>query len=86
MTLKHLREYRTYGHIALSYGLSESNAYENIKEIENILIKSKTDYQWMPEKRYQALCMHLKSGVIFWWRRIFLNDILSINVLQNSIH
>lgn len=41
MTLEYLREYRTYGHIALSYGLSESNAFENIRNIENILIKSK---------------------------------------------
>jgi hypothetical protein len=41
MTLEYLREYRTYGHIATSYGLSESNTYEAIKWIENVLIKSK---------------------------------------------
>lgn len=41
MTLEYLREYRTYAHIAASYGVSESNAYENIRRTENILIKSK---------------------------------------------
>lgn len=41
MTLEYLREYRTYLHIAASYGLSESNTFENIRWIENVLIKSK---------------------------------------------
>ena len=41
MTLEYLREYRTYAHIAASYGLSESNAFENIRWIEDVLIKSK---------------------------------------------
>lgn len=41
MTLEYLREYRTYLHIAASYGLSESNTFENIRWIEDILIKSK---------------------------------------------
>lgn len=41
MTLEYLREYRTYAHIAASYGLSESNAFENIRWIEDTLIKSK---------------------------------------------
>jgi hypothetical protein len=41
MTLEYLREYRTYAHIGASYGLSESNTYENIKWIEDVLIKSK---------------------------------------------
>jgi hypothetical protein len=41
MTLEYLREYRTYFHISQSYGISESTCYENIKEIENILIKSR---------------------------------------------
>lgn len=40
MTLEYLREYRTYAHIAASYGLSESNAFENIRWIEDILVKS----------------------------------------------
>jgi hypothetical protein len=40
MALEYLREYRTYAHIAASYGLSESNTYENIRWIENTLIKS----------------------------------------------
>ncbi len=41
MALEYLREYRTYAHIGASYGISESNAYENIRKIENILVKSK---------------------------------------------
>ena len=41
MTLEYLREYRTYLHIAASYGISESNTFENIRWIENVLIKSK---------------------------------------------
>jgi hypothetical protein len=40
MTLEYLREYRTYAHIGMSYGLSESNTYTTIKWVENILIKS----------------------------------------------
>ena len=41
MALEYIREYRTYLHIATSYGLAESNAFEIIKWIENVLIKSK---------------------------------------------
>jgi len=39
MALEYIREYRTYIHIATSYGLAESNAYETIKWVENTLIK-----------------------------------------------
>jgi hypothetical protein len=39
MALEYLREYRTYFHIVQSYGLSESNAYQTIKWVENTLIK-----------------------------------------------
>lgn len=39
MTLEYLREYRTYFHIAKSYGISESSAYKNIKWVEDTLIK-----------------------------------------------
>lgn len=41
MTLEYLREYRTYAHIGASYGLSETRAFENIRFIEDELIKSK---------------------------------------------
>ena len=41
MALEYLREYRTYAHIAASYGLGESNAYKAIKWIEDTLVKSK---------------------------------------------
>lgn len=41
MTLEYVREYRTYLHIATSYGLSESNTYNCIRWIEDVLVKSK---------------------------------------------
>lgn len=41
MTLEYLREYRTYLSIAKNYGLSESNAFQTIKWVEEVLIKSK---------------------------------------------
>lgn len=41
MTLEYLREYRTYAHIGASYGLSESNTFDTIRWVENVLIKSK---------------------------------------------
>jgi hypothetical protein len=42
MALEYWREYRTYFHISESYGLSESNTYQTIKWIENVLIKDGT--------------------------------------------
>jgi hypothetical protein len=42
MMLEYWREYRTYFHIAQTYGLSESAAYRNIKWCENTLAKSKS--------------------------------------------
>ena len=40
MLLEYYREYRTFFHLALSYGLDESNAHRTIIKLENILIKS----------------------------------------------
>ena len=40
--LEYWREYRTYAHIAASYGMAESNIYRSIKWIENVLIKDET--------------------------------------------
>ena len=39
MTLEYTREYRTYFHVASSYGVSESSCYKGIKWIEDVLIK-----------------------------------------------
>jgi hypothetical protein len=39
MALEYWREYRTYFHIGLDYGLSESNVYQTIKWVENVLVK-----------------------------------------------
>lgn len=40
--LEYWREYRTYAHIAASYGIAESNMYRLIKWIEDVLIKDGT--------------------------------------------
>ena len=41
-TLEYLREYRTYAHIAASFGIAESNIYRGIKWVENTLIQDGT--------------------------------------------
>ena len=40
MALEYLREYRTYFHVANSYGISESNCFQAIRWIEDTLIAS----------------------------------------------
>ncbi len=40
--LEYWREYRTYAHIAASYGVDESNIYRSIKWVEDVLIKDGT--------------------------------------------
>lgn len=40
MTLEYLREYRTYFHIAQSWGIYESTAYRIIRTVEDTLISS----------------------------------------------
>jgi len=37
-TLEYLREYRTFAHIAASYGIHESNMYRTIRWVEDTLI------------------------------------------------
>ena len=41
MTLEYLREYRTYYHVAVNYGVSEGTAYKMVIWTEDTLIKSK---------------------------------------------
>jgi len=41
-TLEYLREYRTYAHIAVGYGLSESQIFRIIRWVEDTLIKDGT--------------------------------------------
>ena len=38
-SLEYWREYRTYAHIAASYGVHESNLYRMVKWVEDVLIK-----------------------------------------------
>lgn len=40
LTLEYLREYRTYFHIAKSWGVNESTAYRIIRKVEDYLLKS----------------------------------------------
>jgi len=40
--LEYMREYRTYAHVAASYGVSESNIFRIIKWVEDTLIKDGT--------------------------------------------
>ena len=39
LSLEYLREYRTYFHVAKSYGVSESTAFKVIRWIEDTLVK-----------------------------------------------
>lgn len=41
MMLMYYREYRTYMHIAVDYGISESQCWRIINDLENMLIQSK---------------------------------------------
>jgi hypothetical protein len=41
MTLQYGREYRTYFHIGLSWGVAESVVCRTVQKIENLLMKSK---------------------------------------------
>lgn len=41
MTLEYLREYRTYFHIAQTWGVYESTTYRIIRSVEDTLIRSK---------------------------------------------
>jgi len=41
MTLEYLREYRTYFHIAQSWGVNESTAYRLIRKVEDCLMSSR---------------------------------------------
>ena len=40
MTLEYLREYRTYFHLAQSWGVKESTAYRIIRKVEDYLLSS----------------------------------------------
>jgi|SRR3989344_823440 len=50
MTLEYLREYRTYYHIGIDYGVSESNAFRIIRRTENALVASKRFA--LPSRKY----------------------------------
>jgi len=41
LTLEYLREYRTYAHIGVDYGVGESSAFRIIRSIEDTLVRTK---------------------------------------------
>lgn len=61
MTLEYLREYRTYLHISVDYGLSESSAYKIIRRTEDTLALSK---QFALPKRTHALSENTIEAII----------------------
>jgi hypothetical protein len=69
-SLEYWREYRTYAHIAASYGIHESNMYRLIKWVEDVLIKDGTFS--LPGKK-----MLLKSGTEY--------EIILIDVTETPI-
>ena len=54
-TLEYLREYRTYAHIAASYGIAENNIYRWIRWVENALI---SDGKFSLPSRKEVLGQH----------------------------
>ena len=52
MTLEYWREYRTFFHIAKSWGLHESSVWRTIRRVEDILTKSKA-FKLPGKKRLQ---------------------------------
>lgn len=63
MMLEYNREYRTYFHIANSYGLSESNAYRCIKRAEELLIRS-GEFSLPGRKALQASDMQYEMVIV----------------------
>lgn len=53
MTLEYWREYRTYFHLAKSWGIAESNVSRIIRRVEDVLAKSKA-FPLPGKKRLQA--------------------------------
>ncbi len=62
MALEYLREYRTYFHIGAGYGLSESNAYETIRWVEDTLIRSGAFT--LPGKKAEKKRWFAKRGIL----------------------
>ena len=56
MTLEYWREYRTFFHIARSWGLHESTVWRTIKRVEDLVIKSKAFT--LPGKKQLQLSDH----------------------------
>ena len=56
MTLEYWREYRTFFHIAKSWGIHESSVWRTIRRVEDILTKSKAFT--LPGKKVLQLADH----------------------------
>ena len=76
LTLDYLREYRTMFHVAQSFGVCETVAYQTIKYVENILInngifslpgkrsllKSDTEFEFVVIDATETPCERPKKG------------------------
>jgi hypothetical protein len=67
-TLEYLREYRTFAHIAISFGIDESNIYRAVIWCENELIKldelSLPGLKTLKEKKYSTVTVDVTECVI----------------------
>ena len=60
-TLEYLREYRTYAHIAASYGVAESNIYRGSKCADSLLPKSVPRTLRCPNKNAKITARFLRN-------------------------
>lgn len=63
MTLEYWREYRTYFHIATSWGIAESNVSRIIRRVEDVLSKS-TAFPLPGKKKLQAANYEIEFIVV----------------------
>lgn len=63
MTLEYWREYRTFFHLATSWGLHESSVWRTIRRVEDILTKSR-DFKLPGKKRLQPADHQIEFVVV----------------------
>jgi hypothetical protein len=73
LTLQYWREYRTYFHLSVSWGVSEATVCQTVQRVERALIKAKSS-TYRASKRCAPL---LSSSLSLWWTpaRCPLNDL-----------
>ena len=63
MTLEYWREYRTFFHLATSWGLHESSVWRTIRRVEDILTKSR-DFKLPGKKKLQPADHEIEFVVV----------------------